>query len=134
MSSTAAGASPLRRTRRLRADDRGAASVELALVLPVLLLLVIGMIRFGVAYNAKIEMSGAAREAARHMVVRPTDQAGAEATARVAASLTGATVSISNNCAPGARVTVTIQRNVPMSIPFGPTADLSVTGSASMQC
>lgn len=49
---------------RLR-SDRGAASVELALVLPVLLLVVFGIIDFGRAYNSKILIASAAREGAR---------------------------------------------------------------------
>ena len=137
MSHSSAGAVPPGRHRRVLAGDTGAAAVELALVLPVVLLLVVGMVRFGVAFNAKIEMSGAAREAARSMVVFPNDQARARTSAQVGAStlgLTDAEISISNNCAPGSNVTVTISRSYPMGIPFGPQADKSVAGVARMQC
>lgn len=50
---------------RLRRTERGAAAVELALVLPVLLLLVFGIIDFGRAYNAQITLATAARESVR---------------------------------------------------------------------
>lgn len=118
-------------------SDTGAAMVEFALVLPLLLLLVVGMIRFGVAFNTKIEMSGAAREAARWMVLHPTDQAGARSVAQTAAptlGLTNGEIAISSNCSLGSSVTVTITRAVPMDIPFGPTAALSVSGTGNMQC
>ena len=45
--------------------DRGAAAVEFALLLPVLLLLVFGLIDFGRALNAQITLTQAAREGAR---------------------------------------------------------------------
>lgn len=54
-------------TNRAAASDResGAAAVELALVLPILLMLVFGIVDFGRAYNAKISLTQAAREGAR---------------------------------------------------------------------
>jgi Flp pilus assembly protein TadG len=45
--------------------DRGAVAVELALVLPVLLLVVFGCIDFGRMLNAQISLTQAAREGAR---------------------------------------------------------------------
>jgi Flp pilus assembly protein TadG len=45
--------------------DRGAAAVEFALLLPLLLLLVFGIIDFGRALNAQITLTQAAREGAR---------------------------------------------------------------------
>ncbi len=46
-------------------QDRGAAAVEFALLLPMLLLLVFGLIDFGRALNAQITLTQAAREGAR---------------------------------------------------------------------
>jgi len=48
-----------------RARDRGAAAVEFALLLPILLLIVFGIIDFGRALNAQITLTQAAREGAR---------------------------------------------------------------------
>jgi Flp pilus assembly protein TadG len=45
--------------------DRGAAAVEFALLLPLLMLLVFGIVDFGRALNAQITLSQAAREGAR---------------------------------------------------------------------
>jgi Flp pilus assembly protein TadG len=54
-----------RRMRRASAADRGATVVEFALLLPVLLLLVFGIIDFGRALNAQVTITQAAREGAR---------------------------------------------------------------------
>jgi Flp pilus assembly protein TadG len=45
--------------------SRGAAAVEFAIVLPLLLLIVFGVVDFGRAYNAKVTLAQAAREGAR---------------------------------------------------------------------
>jgi len=47
-------------TRRLRAQDSGAAALELAVVLPVLILLAIGVVEFGRAYFTGIKVANAA--------------------------------------------------------------------------
>lgn len=51
--------------RLSRRQDRGAAAVELAIVLPVLLLVLFGLIDFGRAFNANMALTQAAREGAR---------------------------------------------------------------------
>lgn len=53
------------RHSRLRGRDAGASAVEMAIVLPVLALLVFGIIDFGRALNAQIQISQAAREGVR---------------------------------------------------------------------
>jgi Flp pilus assembly protein TadG len=50
--------------------DRGAAAVELALVLPVLLLVLFGIIDFGRMLNAQLQLTEAAREGARAAALR----------------------------------------------------------------
>lgn len=122
-------------------DDQGAAVVELALILPVLMLLVVGAVRFGVAFNAKIEMSGAAREAARWLVVHPSDSAGAVTRAQQASpglALTSAEIAITGLCTAGGGgpVTVTISRQYSLEVPFLPlpTPTVPVTGIGQMSC
>jgi Flp pilus assembly protein TadG len=88
-----------RRPAPKRAIDRGSAAVELALVLPVLLLLVFGLIDFGRALNAQITLTQAAREGARLAAlgqpsVPSRTQAAATGLNQVAVTVT--------SCAPGA--------------------------------
>jgi Flp pilus assembly protein TadG len=58
-----------RRHLRRLADDRGAAAVEFAIVLPVLLLILFGIIEFARAWNVKQTLTDAAREGTRVAVV-----------------------------------------------------------------
>jgi hypothetical protein len=60
--------SRLGRLRRL-ASERGQATVEFALVLPALLLLILGMVDFGKAFNYWIDSTHLANEAVRAAVV-----------------------------------------------------------------
>lgn len=48
-----------------RRDDRGAAAVEFALVLPLLLLIVMGISQFGITFSQWLQIEHAAREGAR---------------------------------------------------------------------
>jgi Flp pilus assembly pilin Flp len=49
--------------------EEGAAAVEFALLLPLLVLLLFGFIQFGTAFNTRIQATNAAREAARAAVI-----------------------------------------------------------------
>ncbi|MGO9079968.1 MAG: TadE/TadG family type IV pilus assembly protein [Streptosporangiaceae bacterium] len=76
------------------ARERGAAAVEFALLLPVLLLLIFGMIDFGRALNAQITLTQAAREGARLAAVGqpnvvPRTQAAATGLSPVTVTVTG---------------------------------------------
>lgn len=68
-----------------RNRDRGAAAVEFALVVPVLLFVVFGIIDFGRMLNAQLQVSEAAREGARaaSVITGTSDQRRAEARDRV---------------------------------------------------
>ena len=57
------------RTHRNGRTERGAAAVEFALVVPFLILLIIGMVNFGVVLSQQLSLSNAARQAARYAVV-----------------------------------------------------------------
>ena len=54
-----------RGSRRWPRDDRGAVAVEFALVLPVLIVLVFGVVDFGRVFFAQISVTQAAREGSR---------------------------------------------------------------------
>lgn len=59
----------------LRHKERGASLVEFALVLPLIMMIVLGLVSAGVAYNLKITLTHAAREAARYAAILPTNGA-----------------------------------------------------------
>jgi Flp pilus assembly protein TadG len=99
-----------------KARDRGTAAVEFALVVPVLLLIVFGIIDFGRALNAQIELTGAAREGVRLAALGYT---GAAVQARVAAAapgLSGVTATVVASCPAGAGPAADAQ--VDVSYPF----------------
>src|SRR5688572_29230104 len=55
--------------RRTSRGEQGVVAVEFALIVPVILLLVFGIIEFGRAYNAKVELTAAVREGARDLAL-----------------------------------------------------------------
>ena len=55
-------------------NDHGGAMVEFAIVLPLLLILVFGIIEFSLLFHNKAIISDASREAARRGIVRPYDE------------------------------------------------------------
>ena len=58
-----------KRIRNTLENDKGQSLVEFALVVPILLILVLGIVEFGRAWMTKNIMTGAAREAVRVAVV-----------------------------------------------------------------
>ncbi|MCK4452155.1 MAG: thrombospondin type 3 repeat-containing protein, partial [Anaerolineae bacterium] len=71
-----------RRTLSLRRCSRGQGLVEFALILPLLLLLILGIIEFGYVFTVYTGLFNAAREGARYGVVRPSDVSGIESRTR----------------------------------------------------
>lgn len=117
---------------RAAASDRGAAAVELALILPVLLLIVFGIIDFGRMLNAQITLTEAAREGAR------AEALGADPDARVqeAASRLGTvTTGVDSSCPDGIDAVVTVQHQFTFVTPISPVLGMfgeSIDGTVSM--
>jgi Flp pilus assembly protein TadG len=55
-------------------DERGAALIEAALIMPLFAMLVFGMLSGGSLYNRKMQITQAAREGARYGMTVPADQ------------------------------------------------------------
>lgn len=104
----------MRLRTELRSDD-GQALVEMAMVLPILIAVVLGIAQFGVAYNNYVTLTDATRAGARKAAVsRFVGDAGASAVATVKSSATNLTasklsvsVTSTNWTVPGSDVTVT---------------------------
>ena len=90
---------------RGRAPDRGAAAVEFALVVPLLLLLVMGILDYGRFFFDSVSLRQGAREAARQAVVQPLVYPGVDAGG---ACNTKATVGAKIACSAKAASDVTI--------------------------
>lgn len=92
-------------THHGRRGERGQGLVEMAMVLPVLLLLIIGMFEFARAWNAKQVITDAAREGARLAVV---GNGGTQAEVRAAIE-----TALNNSGIPGPAATIQFDENDP---------------------
>lgn len=79
---------------RLLRRRRGSAMVEFALVAPLLILILVGIMVMGVVINAKIVVAGAAREAGRTWAVHKEDS---RARAKATDSITGGGLKIASD-------------------------------------
>jgi len=130
---------------RARGGDRGAAAVEFALLLPLLLLLVFGIIDFGRAINAQITLTQAARTGARLAALGEPNVV--SATQAAATGLSPVTVSVTP-CPSGATQTsqavVTVSYSFSFVTPVGAIAGffggsgfgspITLTATGDMPC
>lgn len=124
-------------TRRLR-DERGAVALEFALVLPILLVVLIGIIEFSLLLNAQLTLTSAAREGARSMALHDSP-ATARAAVKNAAfflspALTDSQITVSpTTCTAGALGTTTLRYEYHLITGlFGD--GIVLTGKAAMRC
>jgi Flp pilus assembly protein TadG len=136
--------------RRRRKGDRGAAAVEFALVVPVLVTLVFGMIDFGWAINRYSAVGNAAREGVRVASIGGTaaeitstvnasvSDIGGGGTTTVAVTCTkpaGTTCTYASNAVPGDTAIVTVTYKVNWLTPVGSTfgSQMTVTKASRMR-
>ena len=118
-------------------SERGAVAVEFALLAPVLVMLLLGIMEFGRPYNAQASLSSAAREGVRVMAIS-NDQAAARTAAKNAAvslkpALTDANISFGlASCVPNAQMTITISYN--LSTMTGVAGPFPMKGTGAMLC
>ncbi len=74
------------RKKKLR-GERGASAVEFGLIVPILLILVLGIIEFGHAFQVQGTLSAAAREGARAMALQNDQGQARDAVQAAAAAL-----------------------------------------------
>ena len=109
-----------RRTPRIGRED-GQAAVEFALVLPVLAVLLLGIVQFGIAFNHYLTLTDAVRAGARQAAV-----------SRLVADPVGATKARVTGAADGLKVSdVDVKVTAPGGGPasWAPASDVKVTAS-----
>ena len=131
---------------RLR-NERGATAVEFALIVPLLLVLVIGIVEFGHAFQVQGTLSAAAREGVRAMALR-NDPVDARNVVRNAASSLNPTITddqidivivggTAETCPTTGAGDTAVRLTITYSMPyltgfFG--ADIELTGTGVMRC
>ncbi len=130
--------------------ENGAVAVEFALVLPIFLMLVFGIVEFGRAYNIQVSLSEAARETARYTAIHSSEAGFSAANAKAvgisaapSVALAPANIQIAYSsgtaCAAGQSVVVTINvvtpylTGLPGLIP-GMPANLNISSKGVMRC
>ena len=123
--------------RRLGEED-GAVALEFAILLPVLMVILVGIVEFSLLFTAQTTLTNAAREGARSMALH-NDSATARSAVKDSAfylspALTDAQISVSPAaCTAGARSTTTITYSYRMMTGlFGDS--ITLTGKAAMRC
>lgn len=124
-----------------RRGERGAVMAEFALVLPLLVILVVGIAEFGIAFNRAQAVEAAAREGGRLASLSSTSSG--QVTTRVNAALagipltSGPAVTVSpSSCAgrEGQSITVTVTATDAVNIPLLPTMTANLRGQAVFRC
>lgn len=118
-------------------SERGAVAVEFAILLPLLLMLVLGIIEFGRAYNTQLTLTNAARDGVRVMAINnnPTTAATAvqNAASSVSTTIPASAITVSPTvCSTGAQVTVTVKYT--LSTITGIAGPFAMTGKGVMLC
>lgn len=130
-----------------KTSERGAAAVEFALLAPFLIMVLLGIMEFGRAYNVQISLSNAAREGVRVMAINNSQSAAKDAAKNAAGVLnpglkdekmvfkyqtTPATTPVPTACAPNVQVTVTIDYT--LNTMTGIAGPFAMKGIGTMQC
>lgn len=125
-----------------RESERGAAAVEFAIVVPVLVALLLGIMEFSRVYNAQAELSAAAREGVRVLAVTGNQTTARSAAKNVAVSLNpslqDSNISFGSPCpstastgtSPQATITITYS----LSTLTGIAGPFTMTGKGAMLC
>jgi Flp pilus assembly protein TadG len=118
--------------------------VEFAIVLPLLVMFVFGIVEFSLMYNRQQALHAAAREGGRVAALQTSTQS--DITAAVDAALVGTSfdstrvITISPNVNQpclnnqGNTVTVTVKANSQLDVPLVTSRTITVTGKAAFRC
>jgi len=125
---------PGRKTRFIRLDD-GTAIVEFALILPVLIMLIFGIVEFGRAYNTNITLTHATREGVRELAISGDQVAAVNVTRDSATSLDPTLLQVTTSaCTPGQMTRVHVRYPFDYNIPLFGSTTLTLESEAVMRC
>jgi Flp pilus assembly protein TadG len=113
-------------SRPHRSDDRGVAMIEFALIAPLLIMLLVGIVEFGRGYSAKVRLTGAARDGARSVALRQDID-----------EQTGITFTINSSCPVGdttGDARVTASTSFTYDIPFFRSETNTLSATGVMRC
>lgn len=119
------------------ASERGAVAVEFAILAPILVMILLGIMEFGRAYNVQTSLSNAAREGVRAMAIN-NSQSSARTAAKNAATQLSPALADGNitfsaaDCTVGSQMTVTVSYN--LSTMTGIAGPFAMTGKGTMLC
>lgn len=118
-------------------SERGAVAVEFAILAPILVMLLMGIMEFGRAYNAQVSLTNAAREGVRVMTISNNQASARTAAKNAAVSLTPGLADSnitfsSTSCTTNAQMTVTIKYS--LSTLTGIAGPFSMNGKGVMLC
>jgi Flp pilus assembly protein TadG len=119
-----------------RRGEGGQATVEVALLLPLVATMLLAVVQVGLVVRDQVLVTHAAREGARAAAVEPTEDAarqGVEASARLEADRLD--VALSGDTATGGRLTVTVRYRSPTAVPLVGRllGDRTLTAEATMR-
>jgi len=124
----------MRRQRR-PSDERGASMVEAAIVLPILVLLIFGVVEFGLAFNAKVTLTHAAREGVREYALNNDLGAATDKVKFAADGLDPALLGVSATaCVDGDQTELTVQYPYSYDIPFWGSSTFTMESKGVMRC
>lgn len=111
------------RINKFLRQEKGQALVEMALIMPLLIMLLLGIVEFGRIFNAYLIVANGAREGARAAAVGTTDTGIGMKVFNVSSGLNLSRLSVqispsASNRDPGSSVTVTVRYSVPLVAPF----------------
>lgn len=122
-------------SRHVTRVDEGAAAVEFALILSVILLLVVGIIQFSLLFNAQLSLNHSTREGVRVYAITGDATAGEDAARQSATSLDSTLMSFSTTPCDSGQPTQ-LQATYPWTIriPFFAITNLTLSATGVMRC
>ena len=117
--------------------ERGGAAVEAAIVLPLLVLLVFGIVEFGRGYNANLTITHAAREGARVLALGGTEAEVIQTVKDAAPELDATQIGVTTSGAPcvsGTPASVTVTYPVDYTIPLFDEGTWTLTETGTREC